>query len=153
MRTITKKIVALMMVAAMMAMTAMTALAGTETVKMFGLVGTDYVYSGHSGMMVDNVTDNGKGTYTVTFKEINMGRVTGHISEISTKDGRYEGELGPDGTTMTFTFKPAGEGFTGRYRQADRSFLDKDEVGTMITYTVELSSGTHSTSEGAIVIE
>lgn len=152
MKTLTKKIVALMMVAAMMAMTAMTALAGTNTVKMFGLVGTDYVYSGHSGMMVDNVTDNGNGSYTVTFKEINMGRVTGHISQISTMDGQ-EGELGPDGTTMTFTFKPAGEGFIGRYRQPDRSFLDKDEVGTMITYTVELSSGTHSTSVGAIVIE
>lgn len=152
MKTLTKKIVALMMVAAMMAMTAMTALAGTNTVKMFGLVGTDYVYSDHSGAMVDSVTDNGDGSYTVTFKKINMGRVTGYISQISTMDGR-EGELGPDGTTMTFTFEPAGEGFTGRYRQADRSFLDKDEVGTMITYTVELSSGTHSTSVGAIVIE
>lgn len=150
MRTITKKIVALMMVAAMMAMTAMTALAGTETVKMFGLVGTDYVYSGHSGAMVDSVTANFDGTYTVIFKEINMYGIIGHISEISTDDGQ-KGVL--DGTTMTFTFMPSEEDFTGRYRQADRSFLDKDEVGTMITYTVELSSGTHSTSEGAIVIE
>lgn len=150
MRNITKKIVALMMVAAMMAMTAMTALAGTETVKMFGLVGTDYVYSGHSGAMVDSVTDNDDGTYTVIFKEINMHGIIGHISEISTDDGQ-KGVL--DGTTMTFTFMPSEEDFTGRYRQADRSFLDKDEVGTMITYTVELSSGVHSTSEGAIVIE
>lgn len=151
MKKMTRNIAALFMVAAMMAMMAMTAFAGTNKVKMFGLVGTDYVYSGHSGAMVDSVTDNGDGSYTVVFKEMDMHGVIGHISEISTEDGIYEGDL--DGTTMTFTFKPSEEEFTGRYRQPDGTIVDKDEIGTMITYTVELSSGMHPTSEGAIVIE
>ena len=150
MKGITKKIVTVFMAGAMMAMTAMTAMASSHTVEMFGETEDGYVFSDHSGKMIDNVKVNDEGDYVVTFKEVSMGAITGYISAIETADG-FEGEL--DGTTMTLTFSPEGAEFAGLYKQDDGTYKSVDKVGTMITYTVTLSTGTHSTSDGAIVIE
>lgn len=143
-----KKVTAMAMAAGLGVMSAMTAFAATTvSVEMFGLTDSGYLYSDHSGKMVANATKDGDDV-TINFKPVAMGTITGHIQTIETAGGQ-SGEADAAGL-MSFTYIPEGFAFQGAYTKGGEMV---NLVGTEISYDVVLSSGSHSTSAGAIVIK
>ncbi|MGL5436174.1 MAG: hypothetical protein ACRDBO_12370 [Lachnospiraceae bacterium] len=150
-----KKITTLAVAAAMAAMSVIPAFAAVVDgyqVDMYGYVADKYeedgyVLSDHASAMVSSVSVNSDGDYVVVFNATSSG----YISAISTAAGE-EGELDED-NNITLVFAPEEVSFTTLEIESGVLVDSSEATGTLIEYTVILTSGRHSTSEGALYIE
>lgn len=154
-KKICKKVVGAAAATALSAMLVIPTFAAT--VDMYGYVdkvaedGTQiqgYMRSAHTAAMVESVAEDDEGNYVVTFKPVDMGYVQGYISSISTADGESTSTL-IEGNKAVFTFSP--DDVTIPVINSDGSSAGSAEA-TLINYTVAMSTGSHSTSRGAIAI-
>ena len=148
-----KKITTAAAAAAISSLIAVSAFAGARTdyeAKMYGYIEDSdaYMYSNHTDKMIAGVTDNGDGSYTVSFQPIEMGSISGYISSIETIENG-ESETSEDGY-FDFTYEPNDVVFDVVDKAGN--VTEDGGSGTLIEYTVSMSMGNHSTSQGAISI-
>lgn len=133
--------VATMAIAAMSVIPAFAVTIDGYNVEMYGYRNGVYTLSSHTDDMIDSVSFDGT-KYTVVFVPATVYGIEGWVASITaTTSGETSHE---DGDATVFTFTPKNEAFTTDTGAA--------KAGTFINYEVELETGMHSSSNGAIVI-
>lgn len=147
MKKFRKVLSALMAVVALTAMSVVPAMAATSSFAMYGYDEDEdaYVRSEHADSCIDTVTDNGNGTYSITFKVLSYSGATGYISEFNGRKVVYSSEtIGAVSEPITFTYNPVIP-------------VESGVLGSSVSFTVTVKMGsmvmTHPYDSGAIVIQ
>lgn len=131
-----------MALTAMAVVPAMAVTVDGYEVEMYGYRNGVYTLSSHTDDMIDSVSFDGN-QYTVYFVPAKVYGITGSITEITATATGETSTL--EDTTTVFTFTPQEEEFT--------TSTGTTKTGTFISYQIALGNGgTHSSSNGAIVI-
>lgn len=140
-RKILTAAVATMAIAAMSVVPAFAVTIDGYEVEMYGYRNGVYTLSSHTDDMIDSVEWDGE-YYTVTFVPAQVYGITGWVESITATTNGETSDKAGDSTIFTFT--PLDESFTTN--------TGAEKEGTFISYDVILETGTHSSSNGAIVI-